>query len=128
MSSDPSSDNLLPKRLSLGLIGLALLSSIAASSCCVLPLILVLVGLTGAWMAHLALLKPFVVPFTVLALVALAGAGYLLFRPGSDAANTCDSVNRDCDSSCRRSRKVFIVCALLIGLLLLFPLIAPLFY
>lgn len=128
MSSDSSSDNLLPKRLSLGLMGLALLSSIAASSCCVLPLVLVLVGLTGAWMAHLALLKPFVVPFTVVALIALAGAGYLLFRSGSGDANTCDSANRDCDSSCRRSRKAFIVCALLIGLLLLFPLIAPLFY
>lgn len=128
MSSDSSSDNLLPKRLSLGLMGLALLSSIAASSCCVLPLLLVLVGLTGAWMAHLALLKPFVVPFTVVALIALAGAGYLVFRPVPDEMNACNATSRECDSNCRTSRKTFIVCVLLIGLLLLFPLIAPLFY
>lgn len=129
MSADQSPDTpLLPKRLSLGLMGVAVLSSIAASTCCVLPLVLVLIGLTGAWMVHLAVLKPFVGVFTVIALIALAAAGYLVFRPQPEDANACSVADGACDSNCRSTRKTFIVCALFIGLLLLFPFIAPLFY
>lgn len=116
------------KRLSLSLMSLAMLSSLAASTCCVIPLILVLVGFTGAWMANLQALKPFVAVFTVLALAALAGAGYLVFRP-QRTDGSCSAEEAACaTAACRASRRMFVVCALFIAALLLFPFAAPLFY
>lgn len=110
-------------RLGLGLLGVALTSTLLASTCCVLPLALVLVGIGGAWMANLTALQPYTAPFVVIALVALAWAGYLVFRPMPDcAADGCDTDTR------RTTRKLFVACALFIAALLLFPFAAPLFY
>jgi mercuric ion transport protein len=112
-----------PQRLSLGLMGLAVASSLLASTCCVLPLLLVLLGLGGAWMANLAALKPLVLPLSVLALGALAWAGYLVFRP----ANACAPDGTRCAAG-SMTRKAFIACAAFIAALLLFPFAAPLLY
>jgi mercuric ion transport protein len=116
------------KRLSLGLMTVAVLSSVVASTCCVIPLVLVLVGITGAWMASLQALKPFVTIFTIVALAALAWAGYLVFRPQS-ANSACSAEEAECATlACRTTRKAFIACAAFIAALLLFPFAAPLFY
>ncbi|HWU83992.1 MAG TPA: mercuric transport protein, partial [Rhodocyclaceae bacterium] len=76
-----------------------------------------------------AVLKPFVGLFTVVALVALGAAGYLVFRPAA-AGSACDSADRACasDRVCRNTRRAFLGCALFIAALLLFPYAAPLFY
>lgn len=121
-----SPDSTTPARLSLGLMAVALLSTLAASTCCVLPLILVLVGISGAWMANLAVLKPLTLPLSLLAVVALAWAGYLVFRP-TTTINTCTTAD-NCASNYARMRRLFVVCTLFVGMLLLFPLVAPLFY
>lgn len=106
------------------LIALAVLASLLASSCCVLPLALVLVGVTGAWMANLQALKP-VTPYAIaLTLAALAWAGWLVFRP----ARACDIADGACATTRPLLRRVFIGCVLFVALLLGFPLIAPLFY
>jgi mercuric ion transport protein len=102
----------------------AVLASLLASTCCVLPLALVLVGITGAWMAHLVALRP-VAPYAIaLTLGALGWAGWLLFRP----AAACAIGDQACATTRPAMRKVFIGCAVFIALLLGFPLIAPLFY
>lgn len=107
---------------------LAVLSSIVASTCCVIPLILVLVGVTGAWMANLQALKPFVAAFTIIALGSLVGAGYVVFRP-RPANRACSLEEAECATlACRTTRKIFFACAALIAALLLFPYFAPLFY
>jgi mercuric ion transport protein len=106
------------------LIAVAVLASLLASTCCVLPLALVLVGVTGAWMANLQALKP-VTPYAIaLTAGALAWAGWLVFRP----ARACDMADGDCANTRPLMRRVFIACALFVALLLGFPLIAPLFY
>jgi mercuric ion transport protein len=110
------------ERLGLRLAGLAVVSTILASTCCVLPLVLVLLGVGGAWMANLAALKPATPLFVALALGTLAWAGYLLFRP----APMCD--DGACAVTRPATRRMFIGCALFVALLLGFPLIAPLFY
>ncbi|MDE2599903.1 MAG: mercuric transport protein [Rhodocyclaceae bacterium] len=116
------------KRLSLGLMTVAVLSSIVASTCCVVPLILVLVGITGAWMVNLQALKPYVVLFTVIALAALGWAGYLVFRP-QRSSGACSAEETKCATvACRSTRKAFILSAVFIAALLLFPFAAPLFY
>ena len=106
------------------LIAVAVLASLLASTCCVVPLALVLVGVTGAWMANLQALKP-VTPYAIaLTLGALAWAGWLVFRP----ARACDIADGDCAKTRPLMRRVFIACTLFVALLLGFPLIAPLFY
>jgi mercuric ion transport protein len=90
----------------------------------VLPLALVLVGVTGAWMANLQALKP-VTPYAIaLTVGALAWAGWLVFRP----VRQCDVANGACATTRPLMRRVFIACALFVALLLGFPLVAPLFY
>jgi mercuric ion transport protein len=106
------------------LIAFAVLASILASTCCVLPLVLVLVGITGAWMVHLTALKPLAPYAIALTLGALAWAGWLVFRP----AAACAVDDPACATARPAMRKLFVGCAVFIALLLGFPLIAPLFY
>ena len=106
------------------LIAVGMLAALLASTCCVLPLALVLVGVTGAWMVNLQALKP-VTPYAIaLTVGALGWAGWLVFRP----ARACDLAGGACATTRPLMRRVFIACALFVALLLGFPLIAPLFY
>ena len=107
-----------------GLIAFAVLASILASTCCVLPLALVLAGITGAWMVHLTALKPMTPYAIALTLGALAWAGWLLFRPQA----ACAMDDQACATTRPAMRKLFLGVAGFIALLLGFPLIAPLFY
>jgi mercuric ion transport protein len=91
----------------------------------VLPLVLVLAGITGAWMTTLTALKPITPIFTAIALASLAWAGYLIFRPAKECAVPEDDV---CNGPQRFTRWAFFVSALFIALLLLFPFAAPSFY
>jgi mercuric ion transport protein len=104
------------------LMVVAVLSTILASTCCVLPLVLVLVGVGGAWMASLAALKPVTPLFVAVALGALGWAAYLLFRPAAVCAGD------PCGTARPLTRRIFVGCALFVALLLSFPLFAPLFY
>ena len=111
------------------LVALAVVASLLASTCCVLPLVLVLVGITGAWMSTLVAMKP-VTPYAIAVCVgALGWAGWLLFKPAA-ACRIGDAPGEDGSCATTRPvvRRVFVVCALMIGLLLSFPLFAPLFY
>jgi mercuric ion transport protein len=113
------------KHPGLGWLAVAVASTLLASTCCVLPLALVLVGITGAWMSNLAVLKPLTPVLIGLALVALAWSGYLVFRPAQACAPDAGGA---CETARPVTRRVFVGCALFIALLLLFPLIAPVFY
>jgi len=135
-----STDEQAPPKLSLGLLLVAVTSSLLASTCCLFPLVLVLLGITGAWMVHLTVLKPWVPLLTVIALVALVGSGYLLFRPVTsctvpdDVSNNVSSavsgaVSGDaCVDSRRVAQRIYLVSGLLVSGLLLFPVVAPIFY
>jgi len=99
--------------------------TLLASACCVLPLVLVLAGITGAWMASLAALKPLTPLFIALAVGSLAWAGYLVFKPQQACAV---EVGAACGATRPLMRKLFVACALFVAALLCFPLFAPLFY
>ncbi len=60
-----------PKLAALG----ALAGGVAALSCCVLPLVFVTVGISGAWIANLTALSPYQPLFIAGALTAI-GAGF----------------------------------------------------
>lgn len=66
-----------------GILGAAL-----ASSCCIVPLILVLLGVSGTWIGSLTALEPYQPYFVVMTLAFLAGGfWHVYFRPKLDCAD-----------------------------------------
>lgn len=101
------------------------LAGIGASLCCVGPLVLLSLGLGGAWLAYLTALEPVRPVFLLLALLFLG----LAFRNLYFVPRTCEpGAPRPAGSASSRQRIMFwIVTVPLLGLLA-FPWIAPLFY
>jgi mercuric ion transport protein len=62
-----------------------LLGALAASSCCILPLVLFSLGVTGAWIGNLTQLAPYQ-SYIVAATLAFLGYGYWLVFRSSQAA------------------------------------------
>lgn len=93
-------------------------AAIGASLCCVVPLVLVSLGISGAWLASLTALEPYRPLFATAALVSLAIAAWRLYGP----ASRCEE-GRICAEPrvlLRRRRLLWIAIAA-IAPLLLFP-------
>lgn len=101
------------------------LAALLASGCCLGPLALLALGVSGAWISHLTLLEPYQPLFIVAAVLALFFAYRRIWRPLADCApgQVCavPSVNRG-------YKLLFGLVAALLILSLGFPLIAYLFY
>ncbi len=100
-------------------------AAIGASACCAGPLVLIVLGVGGAWGSRLIALEPYQ-PFFVAAALAFFGfAFYRLYRrteacaPGEVCA--VPAVRR-------RQRVIFWLVAFVAAALMAFPLYAPLFY
>jgi mercuric ion transport protein len=101
------------------------LAALAASACCLGLLLLLLLGVSGAWIGHLAALEPWQPLFVTVALGSLALAGWRLWRPAPD----CTPGQVCALPPLRRGyRALFVAVALLVALALGFPWIAPWFY
>jgi len=58
-----------------------ILGALAASSCCIAPLVLFSLGISGAWIGNLTALAPYQ-PYFIAATMACLGYGYwLVYRP-----------------------------------------------
>jgi mercuric ion transport protein len=110
----------------LPLVGGAI-AAIAASLCCVGPLVLVMLGIGGAWVANLAVLEPFRPYFLGAALIALFFAWKKIYRAPAAAACAPGSLCAMPQTE-RVYKLLFWVVAALIALALVFPVLAPLFY
>ncbi|AAZ97292.1 putative mercuric transport protein [Thiobacillus denitrificans ATCC 25259] len=109
----------------LPLIGGAI-AAVAASLCCVGPLVLVMLGIGGAWVANLAVLEPFRPYFLGAAVIALFFAWKKIYRAPAAActpASLCAMPQTN-----RVYKMMFWVVAALVALALIFPDLAPLFY
>lgn len=101
------------------------LAAIGASVCCVGPLLLLALGIGGAWVGNLTRMQPFRPFFIVLTLLFLGLAFRKLYIspqvcvPGTPCANP--------DTLKRQRITFWIVATLLLGLLAV-PWVAPLFY
>lgn len=101
------------------------LAAVLASACCLGPLVLVALGLSGAWIGNLTLLEPYRPIFIGAALVALFFAYRRIYRPVAD----CKPGEVCALPQVRRSYKVlFWIVAALVLVALLFPYVLPLFY
>lgn len=64
-----------------GLLALGgLFTALAASSCCVLPLVLFSLGISGAWLGNLTALAPYQWIFITITLAFLATGFYVTYR------------------------------------------------
>jgi len=63
----------------------SVLGALLASSCCILPLVLFGLGVSGAWIGNLTALAPYQ-PYFIAATVAFAGTGYWLVLRASRTA------------------------------------------
>jgi mercuric ion transport protein len=101
------------------------LGAIAASSCCVLPLVLFSVGIGGAWIGNLTALAPYQPIFLTITLVLLGYGYWLVYRSQRELA--CAD-----DAACARPLpnrivKISLLTAtFLVAVAIAFPFAAPL--
>ena len=101
------------------------LAALLASACCLGPLVLISLGLGGAWVAQLQLLEPVRPLFLGVSVVALFFAYRRVYRPVAACApgEVCAL------PATRRLYKVlFWSVTLLVLIAFTFPYVAPLFY
>lgn len=101
------------------------LAAILASTCCLGPLVLVALGVSGAWIGNLTVLEPYRPLFIGAALVALFFAWRRIFRPATD----CKPGEVCALPQARTTYKViFWIVVALVLIALAFPYVLPLFY
>jgi mercuric ion transport protein len=101
------------------------LAAILASTCCLGPLVLVLLGVSGAWMGNLTKLEPYRWYFIGGALAALFFAGRRIFR----RAQSCKPGDICALPRTRQLYKIlFAIVAALVLIALVFPYVVRFFY
>jgi len=101
-----------------------LLGALAASSCCILPLVLFSLGVSGAWIGNFTQLAPYQ-PYIIAATLAFLGCGYWLVYRSSQAA--CAAGEACAKPLPNRLVKIgLIVATALVMAALIFDLLAPL--
>lgn len=126
MGTSISTENKLPASKSgRGALLAGGVAAILASTCCLGPLVLLILGFSGAWIGNLAALEPYRLPFSGVALVSLFFAWKRIWRP----ATTCTPGEVCAVPQVKRIYKLlFGVVAVLVITALGFPYIASLFY
>lgn len=107
-----------PTKLTTPSILLASLAAIGASICCVVPLALVLMGISGAWIANLTALDAWRPWFSAATLLCLAVAFWTVYGPSSRCRS--DGICISPNTLARRRRWLWLA-TIGIAILLLFP-------
>lgn len=101
------------------------LAAILASTCCLGPLVLITIGVSGAWISNLTVLEPYQPIFGGVAVIALLLAWRRIWRPAAacEPGQVCaiPRVNR-------AYKMLFWAVVALVVAALGFPVIAPWFY
>lgn len=114
------------RKLATGSLIGGVLAAIGASVCCVVPLVLVSLGIGGAWVANLTALEP----YRPLLLAAAAVAMILAYRQIYRRQQTACAPGTACEvPRTRKAYRIFFwVVAALIAAAAATPYVAPLFY
>lgn len=108
-----------------GMLAMGGVAAIFASSCCLGPLVLVLLGFSGAWIGNLTRLEPYRPWFLLLTIVALALAARKIFRTSQECSPS-DVCARP--ASRRLYKAIFLGVTVLALIAFVFPYLAHLFY
>jgi mercuric ion transport protein len=102
-----------------------MLGALAASSCCILPLVLFFLGVSGAWIGNFTRLAPYQ-PCFIAATLAFLGYGYwLVYRSSTRACADGEACARPLPN--RIVKTSLIIATILIVAALGFDFVAPLF-
>ena len=102
-----------------------LLGALAASSCCILPLVLFGLGVSGAWIGNFTRLAPYQ-PCFIAATIAFLGSGYwLVYRSSKLACADGEACTHPLPN--RLVKTGLIVATILVVAALGFNVVAPLF-
>lgn len=101
------------------------LAAVLASVCCVGPLLLLMLGVGGAWLSNLTALEPYRPIFIVISLLTLVLAGQNMFRsrPGCPTGESCSQLSEG-----KWQAVAFWAVSILVLSALMFPYLLPLFY
>ena len=110
--------------LSKGTLIAGLIAGITASACCIGPLVLLILGISGSWISNLTALEPYRPIFIGITLLFLG----LAFRKLYLAPQSC-AVESPCaqPANLRKQRLLFWLVTAVITLMIAFPWYAPLF-
>jgi mercuric ion transport protein len=113
-----------PLNAKVALVG-GVLASIGASACCAGPLLLLSLGIGGAWIGNLTALEPYRPVFILLVLLFLG----LAFRKLYFVPQGCDSeANCSADRTRKAQRIIFWIVTSLALCLVAIPWLLPLYY
>jgi len=102
-----------------------MLAAILASTCCLGPLVLVTLGISGPWIGNLARLEPYRPIFIGAALVALLFAHRRIFQP----AQACNAEEICALPPTRRIYRILFWIVVALALVaVVFPYVLPFFY
>ena len=102
-----------------------MLGALAASSCCILPLMLFSIGVSGAWIGNFTRLAPYQ-PYFIAATFLFLGSGYwLVYRSGERSCAEGEACARPLPN--RIVRASLILATILVAAALALDLIAPFF-
>ncbi len=115
-------DGRTQKLLTLG----GIIGALAAASCCVAPLALFGIGVSGAWIANLTWLAPYHAYFIAATLACLGGGYWLVYRSTRRACAEGAACGRPLPNRVVKTGLVF--STILVIAALAVDLLAPLFY
>ena len=102
----------------------AIIAGITASACCLGPLVLLLLGISGSWISNLTALEPYRPIFIAITLLFLG----LAFRKLYLAPQRC-AADTPCaqPANLRKQRIVVLLVTAVVAMMIAFPWYAPLF-
>ena len=102
-----------------------MLGALAASSCCILPLVLFSLSVSGAWIGNFTWLAPYQ-PYFIAATLLFLGCGYwLVYRSGTRACAESEACARPLPN--RLVKATLILATMLVAAALGLDFIAPFF-
>lgn len=104
------------------------LAAVVASVCCLGPLVLVTVGISGAWISNLSALEPYRPVFIGVALVFMGLAYRQIFMKARQPEDCAPGTLCALPATNRAYKVMFWGVSVLVLLALVFPYLLPLFY
>lgn len=104
----------------------SVLGAILASSCCIVPLVLITLGASGAWIGNLTALEPFKPIFVGVTMILLGFGFWHVYRKPKEACE--DGSYCATDTSSRITKSALWIATVLVLLALTIDYWAPLFY